>query len=134
MNFFEKHEGFEASNEEKLKELLALEADVWNVVVAVIDEGKEKGIFTAAIDSFESALVLWSVSNGIIQMIEHVRSHFKSDNKISMSAVTQDNTLFFCRFEKINYEALLFKAWDMILKAMAADPEKVRDLFIQNQS
>lgn len=132
MNFFEKHEGFEASNEDKLKELLALEADVWNVVIAVIDEGKEKGIFTASIDSFEAALVLWSVSNGIIQMIEHVRSHFTADDKLTLPEATQDNAPFFCRFEKINYEALLFKAWDMILKAMAVEPEKGRNMFIHN--
>jgi len=87
--------------------------DIWDLIVKIIDKGKEEGYIKESVDSFETAIMLWSSSNGIIQIIDHfkyIHNELPADFPPEMQ--------FLHNFYSINPEKMLNTLWDMILKGI----------------
>ncbi|MBN1979918.1 MAG: TetR/AcrR family transcriptional regulator [Chitinivibrionales bacterium] len=135
-NTWDQNESFtlEEVNNPLFNEFITVEEKIWSTVTDIIKNGITEGTFRSDIQPFEIVLILWSTSNGIIQLIEHVESHLKySEATQALEGLNSDpqKMALFCFFlgKKGDSAKLLFSAWSMILSSIAIRPEEVRSIF-----
>jgi TetR/AcrR family transcriptional regulator len=91
--------------------------EIWEIIVQVIEEGKNTGYFKKDVNSLEVGVIIWAASNGLIQLMEHFKiSHkgFKSE----MKSFDKEKFKISHEFFNIDYEKLIFKAGEMLLSSI----------------
>jgi len=116
MNLLVDHKAFHSNDGTVIRELISLEEEVWGIFVTTLQKGVDYGAFKPGTKPFEVALLLWSASNGIIQLLEHFQMHNEAGDLLKQAA--PDKALFISQFESVNYEQLLFQSWEMIFSAI----------------
>jgi AcrR family transcriptional regulator len=94
-------------------EIFKLSGKIWSLDVGLIKEGMEQGIFKKDIDPYEIALILWSSSNGIINIINHFRKYKHAPKDLEDSP-----------FSKLNCEDTLYHLWEMIYVSIMVENGK----------
>lgn len=97
------------------KILIQKNNELWNLNVELIEEGRELGIIKKNFNAFEFAITLWASSNGIIQVLDHIKSHSGENGEIESEEYP------FCR---INFEETLYGMWERLVSTILVDPSK----------
>jgi AcrR family transcriptional regulator len=123
LNHFEDLEPKQLENIQKsnywksFNEIAAKTQEIWEIVVQVIEEGKNTGYFKKNINSLEIGVLLWASSNGLIQMIDHFKNSCKNIKEEHLN-LDKDRFKISYQFFKIDYEKLVYKAWEMLISAI----------------
>jgi AcrR family transcriptional regulator len=94
-------------------EIFKISRKIWDLDVNLIKDGIKEGIFRKDINPYEISIILWSSSNGIINIINHFRK-YKHDPKNM-----EDSP-----FAKIDCEEALYNLWEMIYLSILKEPGK----------
>lgn len=114
INHFGEHTEKEFTNNEALDEFLASNRRIWSTLVETLEEGKRLGFFKEDLNMLEYAIMMWASSNGIFQLMTHIKnSHCISNKKEYEQA--EDN--FKC-FNDMDYVQMLKNLWSAIHRFM----------------
>jgi TetR/AcrR family transcriptional regulator len=97
------------------KALIQKNNEIWKINVELFQEGIKRGIFKNDFDPFEFSITLWASSNGMIQVLEHMKSHAKNADKID------SDEFCFCSF---NFEKTLNNLWNRLISTILVAPDK----------
>ncbi len=98
---------------DKVSEMVVIDNEIWEFVIGVYDEGVRQGVFRSDLNSAETALMLWSASNGVIRFIDHIIMAHNS-RPPTFESVEQGHTLEKL-FDGISLDKLMSNLWDMTL-------------------
>jgi len=97
--------------------LLTAEKALWETCFAVTEEGVVKGAFKLGTNPREVVAMLWASSNGIFQLMEHIRTH---ERYLKMLPDAHP-------FEGIDPVELYIKNWEYILDSIVVNPEQAAE-------
>jgi AcrR family transcriptional regulator len=86
--------------------------ELWGIIVKVIIEGIEKGLIKKDTNPYELAILLWSSSYGVIQIMDHIKYVHKNELPIGLENSTDSINKH--DFSNINYKDILTKLWSFI--------------------
>lgn len=113
LNYMGEHKSIKSEGMEDLeKQLIKKNKELWDIDVQILEEGKKEGIFKNDFDSFEFSIMLWASSNGVIQVLDHIKSHIGL-----MDDFNPDDYPFI----KINFEKSLYNLWERLLSTILVD-------------
>lgn len=95
--------------------LLTAERELWRTCFSVIELGIADATFKPGTNPQEVVALLWASSNGIFQLMEHLRTHAKYAKEIPDAAM----------FYAIDPKELYVKVWEYTLDSLVAVPENV---------
>lgn len=110
------------SEKEEVKELkrqfFIMGNEPWNKIVKIIEQGIKEKIFKKGFNPLEFAITLWSSTNGIIRIIDHIQSN-KTLSKESCSGLI---------FTDINFEETLYNLWRRLISTVLINPKNIKAL------
>ena len=86
--------------------------ELWTLIVNVIQQGMDEGTFKKETNPYEVALVLWSASNGVIGLFDHLI--FAHKGALPDEVMKNPGAMHLIEFSKVNLETVLMKLWDSI--------------------
>jgi AcrR family transcriptional regulator len=119
VNYFEEHHSFEKEEVKELKKQCFRKSnELMNEILKLIEQGIKEKIFKKIFNPLEFAVTLWSSSNGIIQIIDHIKSH---------ATLSEDecNDLI---FTDINFEESLYNLWKRLISTVLVDPKTIKTI------
>ncbi len=115
LNYMGDHKTIKREEVKELeKVLIQKNNELWNIDVELLEEGKRQGIFKKDFDSFEFSIILWAASNGIIQLLDHMKGHAENLKE------SDEKEFPFC---KINFEATLYNLWERLISTILVNPD-----------
>ncbi len=116
MNFHDTNGTEDTVPQDKIQYLLHKNQEVWDIIVEIIEEGKSKGVFRQDVKSSETAVLLWSASNGIILTMDHMTNSHRPEDLHCVD--NQNSAAFMNTFVKMDYISILYQLWDTILNSI----------------
>jgi AcrR family transcriptional regulator len=86
--------------------------ELWDIIVTVITKGINKGFLKKDINPHELAIMLWSSSYGVIQIMDHIKYAHKNELPPIVEKNSDDMSKYL--FTSINYKDILTKLWSFI--------------------
>lgn len=119
VNSFENQNNFEKTEVKELnKQLFQKNNELWNELVKIINQGIKEKIFKKGFNPLEFAITLWSSSNGIIQIIDHIKYHKLLNEENCNSLI----------FTDINFEEALYNLWRRLLSTVLVNPKSINEI------
>jgi len=89
---------------------------LWGLIVRIIDEGIDAGFVRENVNSYETAIMLWAASNGIIQIFDHILTahHGEMPDEFIPDNFDEDIS----HVQKFNLEKLLPTLWGYIINSI----------------
>ena len=116
VNYMGDHRNIKREGLAELEKILAQKNnEIWRINVELFHEGIDKGIFKSDFDPFEFSVMLWAASNGMIQVLDHMKLHSECAPEILL------NEFSFC---SLNYEQTLNNLWDRLISTILVNPSK----------
>lgn len=112
------HDHAKLSSSDIEVELFERSGKIWQIVESVIEEGISLGYFIRECIPMEIGIMIWASSNGIIKLIEHIKSSHGSHPVVPENKQMQ----IICRFSEWDYEKMLFKLWESIFDSIRVKP------------
>jgi AcrR family transcriptional regulator len=117
VNYFEEHYSSEKDEVKELKkQLFKKNNEMWKEFFKLIKQGIKEKIFKKGFNPLEFAITLWSSSNGIIQIIDHINSHKMLNEKDGDDLV----------FADINFEESLYNLWRRLISTILVDTKAIK--------
>lgn len=121
----EQHPEMQHTALELEKELMGRNAKLWSIVENVIREGMDLGLIRKDINPLEIGICLWASSNGMIQVMEHVHSDMKRNERSTGS--TQEVDEYSMRFLEMDLEKMLRQLWEAVNSSIFIHPLNDRE-------
>jgi hypothetical protein len=86
--------------------------ELWGIIVNVITKGIDKGFLKKDINPYELAILLWSSSYGVIQIMDHIKNVHKNELPAGIDIKSENSNQY--DFSNINYNDILTKLWGFI--------------------
>ncbi len=103
--------GYDFSNLEIYNDILAKSNHLWRIICDPIDDAIKNGYLRKDVNSMEVAITLWSASNGMLNLMNHVETtHLGQCHEVY---VRRDDYLR--KMDELDYEQLLKNLWKAIL-------------------
>ena len=119
VNYFQEDYVSEKDEVKELKkQFLQKTNELWNEHVKIFEQGIKEKIFKKGFNLLEFAIIVWTSSNGIIQIIDHIKSQ-KTLNKEK-----RDNWIF----PDINFEEALWNLWKRLVSTIMVNPERINEI------
>jgi hypothetical protein len=113
LNYMGDHKSMKNDGDAEVGKLLIQKnKEVWNLNVELFQEGINQGIFKNDFDPFEFAITLWAASNGIIMLLDHMKSQTQGASETELKEYP------FC---SINFEEILNRLWERLISSILAD-------------
>jgi AcrR family transcriptional regulator len=116
----EQHPEIEHTARELESELMARNTKVWSMVESVIQEGIDIGLIRKDINPLEIGISLWASSNGMIQIMEHIKSD--AQNCLDANGNLPKGDLYTAKFLTMDFEKMLRNLWDAVNNSMFIKP------------
>ncbi|HNX00704.1 MAG TPA: TetR/AcrR family transcriptional regulator [Candidatus Cloacimonadota bacterium] len=116
----EQHPEIEHSSRELERDLLATSSKLWGVVENVIREGMDLGLIRKDIDPLEIGISLWASSNGMIQIMEHIRSD--AQRGVHEKSNIEEMDEYSRRFMGMDFEQMLRNLWAAVNNSILVKP------------
>lgn len=110
INLMEEHTNTDVHFGELAIILLEKTNNIWDIIIDLLNDGIKLKIFRPDINPAEIGLLLWSASNGIINVMEHIGQK----HKFSLEDLPHLSNGSFAEMCKLNLEATITKYWTMI--------------------
>lgn len=121
MNNIKSHEGDGPRPTERgselERELLLVTGRIWQIVEEIIQEGVDIGLFRKEINPLQVGISVWASSTGIINIMEHVKTHHLPLEETTEN-ITPNSPM--CKFKSINFEKMLRDIWRAIFNDIRA--------------
>jgi AcrR family transcriptional regulator len=92
---------------------------IWGLITEVIEAGVRSGYFKENINPFETAILLWSSSNGIIHLMDHIHvTHMNNGSGKVLRKPADKGPATTKEIIKIDFEQLLRNMWSMLLDSI----------------
>jgi AcrR family transcriptional regulator len=116
----EQHPEVEHTSRELESELMESETRLWGLVESVLQEGIDVGLIRPDVNPLEIGISLWASSNGMIQIMEHIRSDSK--NCLDANGGIVDENCYTAKFLKMDFEKMLRSLWDAVSNSILVNP------------
>ena len=116
LSFMDEQSNIECNANDAYIQTMEKSQDLWTLIVDVIQQGIDEGQFRKDTNPYEVALVVWSASNGIIGLFDHII--FAHKGELPKEMVNHSGVEHLMEFSKVNLETLLMKLWDSIFHSI----------------
>ena len=95
--------------------ILKKSSEIWDLIVNVLKRGIESGYFREDINPLETAVMLWSASNGVLFVLDHIHH---CHNKEIPHKISTDSIDVAMQYQKIDMEKILYNLWTYIVNGI----------------
>ncbi|MBX2990495.1 MAG: TetR/AcrR family transcriptional regulator [Bacteroidetes bacterium] len=76
-------------SEDMLGSCAAKDQRVWDLVIGLIQQGIDEGLFDAGLDAKQAAIILWANGNAIMRLMDREDTYFTEHMKLDLEATLQ---------------------------------------------
>jgi AcrR family transcriptional regulator len=116
----EQHPEIEHTARELESELMVRNTKLWSMVENVLQEGIELGLIRKDVNPLEIGVALWASSNGMIQIMEHIKSD--TQNCMKANGCIPEGDIYTAKFIKMDFEKMLSSLWDAVNNSILVKP------------
>ncbi len=121
----EQHPEIEHPSRELESELMASSAKLWSMVEGVIQEGIDIGLIRKDVNPLEVGISLWASSNGMIQLMEHIKADAK--NCMDAEGNFPEGNPYSAIFMAMDFEQMLRNLWNAVNQSILVNPNYNRE-------
>ena len=114
------HPEIEHNARELESELMASSTKLWSTVEGVIREGIDIGLIRKDVNPLEIGIALWASSNGMIQLMEHIKADMK--RCMDENGCLPEGNKYAPQFMTMDFEKMLRSLWEAVNNSILVKP------------